>query len=312
MKPQLAESRGENKRVVFPRQCTCGIDVAATAATLFPRARSRVSPVHLRLVFLFAVSTVLAWSAPPPSLASALEYLRDQKSYSWEIINADPGPVAQQFETRRGTVTTVQQNLTPNLKGAIDRRGDMLIQREWADGLRLDTIITSDGSTVTRTPEGWMTEREILTAQAEERLSGKGATPRAIWLRRADRPDIRRPDQELAPLLKTNATFSGSGDTYHVTAEIPAPGSGATPGEGSTPPTRVSITMNLRGGLIRDYEVKVEGTRAVTRARVQVPVSDQRIVIVKYLPVTRIDIPSEAEAKLRTVKPAAGRRDGGH
>lgn len=309
MKPQLAESRVENKRVVFRARGTCGIDVTATAATLFPRAASRAFPVNLRLPVVALLLLASARGAPPAPLASAIEYLRDQKSYSWEVINADPGPVAQQFETRRGTVTTVQQNLSPNVKGTIDRQGDMLIQREWADGLRLDTIITTDGAMVTRTPEGWMTDREILTAQAEERMSGKGATPRAVWLRRADRPDIRRPDQELTPLLKTAATFSGGGDSYRVTAEIPAPGAGSSSGEASAPPTRVSITMNLRGGLIRDYEVKIEATRAVTRARVQVPVSDQRIVVVKYLPVTRIDIPSEAAAKLRAGKPPAGRRE---
>src|ERR1044072_631585 len=94
-------------------------------------------------VFGFA-STALAFAPPPTALASALEYLRDQKSYSWEVINGDPGPVAQQFETRRGTVTTVQQNMAPNTKGQIDRNGDTLLQREWSDGLRLDTIITKD------------------------------------------------------------------------------------------------------------------------------------------------------------------------
>lgn len=266
-------------------------------------ARRSLPAVHLRLLPLLVLTTMPGLAAPPAPLVSALEYLRDQKSYSWEVINADPGPVAQQFETRRGTVTTVQQNLSPNIKGSIDRRGDMLIKREWSDGLQLDTIITSDGAMVTRTPEGWMTDREILTAQAEERLSGKSATPRAVWLRRADRPDIRRPDQELAPLLKTEARFTVSGDTYIVNAQIPS--GTARPGEeSSAPPIRVSITMNLSGGVIRDYELKVEGTRAVTRARVQVPVSDQRIVIIKYLPVTKIDIPAEAAAKLLASKAA--------
>lgn len=239
---------------------------------------------------------------------SALEYLRDQKSYSWEVINADPGPVAQQFETRRGTVTTVQQSTAPNVKGSVDRNGNMLIRREWTDGLRLETIIMADGTTLTKTPEGWMTDREILTAQAAERVSAQGLTARAIWLRRADRPDLRRPDQELAPLLKTPGPFTAAGDSYTVSAVIRPAGSGKAKEEDSQPPTHVTITMNLRGGVIRDYEIKIEATRPVTRARVQVPISEQRIVVLTYLPVSKIDIPYEAEQKLRASKPAAGGR----
>ena len=97
-----------------------------------------------RPLCLLVLISVSLRASPPAALTSALEYLRDQKSYSWEAINADPGPVAQQFETRRGTITTVQQSTAPNLKGQIDRNGDMLIQREWSDGLRLDSII-NDG-----------------------------------------------------------------------------------------------------------------------------------------------------------------------
>src|SRR5215207_6540439 len=97
--------------------------------------------VRVRLLVLLFFSTPILAAAPPAALVSSLEYLRDQKSYSWEVINGDPGPVAQQFQTRRGTVTTVQQSTAPNMKGQVDRNGDMLIQREWSDGLRLDTII---------------------------------------------------------------------------------------------------------------------------------------------------------------------------
>src|SRR5436190_15502236 len=106
----------------------------------------------IRSLLIACLPAALASAAPPAALTSALEYLRDQKSFSWEVINSDPGPVAQEFQTRRGTMTTVQQSMSPNLKGQVDRNGDMLIHREWSDGLRLDTIITADGSTVTLTP----------------------------------------------------------------------------------------------------------------------------------------------------------------
>ena len=265
--------------------------------------------VPVRLLTLLLLSSATAIAAPPSALASALEYLRDQKSYSWEVINGDPGPVAQQFQTRRGTVTTVQQSMAPNLKGQIDRTGNMLIQREWADGLKLDTIITVDGSMITKTPEGWLTDREILTAQAEERLRGQAPTVRYLWLRRADRPDIRRPDQELVPFLKSNAEFEALADSY-VTKIRSRAGDPAKPNEDDAEPgTNVTVTMNLRGGMIRDYEVKIEGTRRATRARISVPVTEQRMVILTYVPVSKIEIPYEAREKMTLAKPASATKE---
>lgn len=264
-----------------------------------------------RLIRFLALPLVVApflRAAPPPALAAALEHLRSQKSFRWEVINGDPGPVAHQFETRRGTVTTVHQSTTPNMKGVLDRNGDMLIQRDWPDGLRLDSIITADGAIVTKTPEGWLTDREILTAQAEERMRGQTPTPRFQWLRRADRPDVRRPDLELAPLLKSPLEFETTGEGYVVRIRSRA-GDPAKPNDDDAEPaTNVTVTMNLRAGVIRDYEVKVEGTSRVTRARVALPVSDQRIVILSYLPVTRIDIPEEAREKLKAARAAGGAR----
>jgi hypothetical protein len=250
-----------------------------------------------RIVPLLAL-VGLVRAAPPAGLATALEYLRDQRSYSWEIINADPGPVALQFETRRGTVTSVQQNTAPHVRGQIDRRGDMRIEREWADGLRLVTVIRADGSMITETPEGWMTDREILTAQAEERLRSTTPTPRALWLRRADRPDVRRPDQELVPFLQTGGPFEFNGDSY--TARIRSrSGDPAQPNPDEDEPSiDVTVVMNVKNGIIRDYEVKIEAVRRVARSRVQIPISEQRIVILTYVPINRIDVPEAALAKL--------------
>lgn len=262
----------------------------------------------VRFCFSALLAVPLAQAAPPGALSSALEYLRDQKSYSWEIINGDPGPVAQQFETRRGTVTTVQQSNSPNVKGRLDRRGDMLIQRDWPDGLRLETIIAADGAMITKTPEGWLTDREILTAQAEERLRGQAPTERYNWLRRADRPDIRRPDQELVPFLKSSTEFEATGEGYIARIRSRA-GDPAKPNDDdSEPATNVTVTMNLRGGIIRDYEVKIEGTRRATRARISVPISEQRIVILTYVPVNQIDVPDEAREKLKTARQPASAR----
>lgn len=213
------------------------------------------------------------------------------------MINADPGPVAQNLKTRRGQVTMVQQNMSPHVRGHIDRQGDTLIEREWPDGLRLDTVIAANGTTLTNTPEGWMTNQEILDALAQEQTTRKGITPRLIWLRRADRPDLNRPDQELAPLLSSATQVETGASSYTVKGRV---GAGGGPAEGG-PSIEVSVTLNLSSGLIRDYEVRVDSTRAVTRARVQVPVSDQRIVILTYLPVRQIDIPEEVREKLKAM-----------
>jgi hypothetical protein len=250
-----------------------------------------------------AASALAARAAPPPALATALERLRDQRSYSWETINSDPGPVVQQFETRRGTVTTVDQNTSPNVKGRVDRHGDTLLQREWADGLRLDTVIAADGASVTLTPEGWLTEREILTAQAEERLRAPTPSARFLWLRRADRPGVRRPDQELVPLLQSsNVHYEATGAGYIARIRSRA-GDPAKPNDDSSEPaSNVTLTLNLRAGVIRDYEVKIEDVRRATRARIAVPVSEQRIVILTYVPVSRLDLPAAAREKLAAAR----------
>ena len=67
------------------------------------------------------------------------------------------------------------------------------------------------------------------------------------------------------------------------------------------------VTMNVRNGMIRDYEVKIDATRRATRARIAVPISEQRIVILTYVPVSRIDVPEEARAKLAAARPGGGR-----
>ncbi len=265
--------------------------------------------MSIRIVLFLLASTAVAHAALPATLLVAIERLRDQKSYTWEVINADPGPVAQRFETRRGTVTTVQQNTAPHVNGSIDAQGDIRIEREWADGVRLVTIITAAGAVATLTPEGWMSERDILTAQAEERISGGTLTPRAIWLRRADRPEVFRPDQELLPLLKTDIDFDVSGNTYTGTVLLDGEGAPIEPGS-AAPDLTVTFALNVQDGTIRDYELKLEGTRRISRARVPVPISEHRIVIITYVPVSRIDIPDEAQSKLEMIRTPATQRGG--
>jgi hypothetical protein len=259
-------------------------------------------PAHVRLLFVASLLVTAAAAATPPELTRALEFLHNQKSFSWEVINADPGPQAQQLKTRRGSIMVTQQNTSPHIRGSIDRNGDTRIEREWSDGLKLDTIIMADGRTLTNTPDGWMTPQDILAALGQARVKLSENSPRVIWLRRADRPEINRPDAELAPLLKTAGEFTVQGESYVAQARVYPNQPPNTKPEDAGPGVDVALTINLSKGLIRDYEVKVETTRAVTRARVQIPISDQRIVIVTYLPIRKVEIPEEAQAKLATMK----------
>jgi hypothetical protein len=250
---------------------------------------------------LLALWPNLAAAALPPVLASALEKLRDQRSYAWETINGDPGPITHTIQTRRGAVTSVLQNASPHVVGSVDLRGYTYIRRDWFDGLQLDLLIAPDGTMVTSTPEGWMTNQEIVEAQADERIHENRPTPRAVWLRRADRPDIRRPDEELLPLLKSTAAF-----------EEVSPGTFVTRGRVSSSPGRrldendpqsaadVAITIHVHDGIVRDYEVEIDGSRRATR--VTVPVVEHRIVILTHVSLTKVDAPSAAFEKLELAK----------
>lgn len=251
-----------------------------------------------RFPFL-ALFPLAAFAAPPADVAIALEYLRDQRSYSWEVINADPGPVPQDIQTMRGSVVTVQRNNAPNVKGRIDRAGERLILREWPDGLQLETWIAPDGTTLTRTPEGWMTAQEILTAQAEERLREGGPSPRIRWLRRADRPEFILPHEELARLLTTKAPFEAAGDDAYVVRGRAVPGEDAFDDDRGY---NVVVTLRLRGGVIRDYEVEIDGTHAIRQAGVKIPVNEHRIVVVNYVPISKLDLPPEARAKMAAAR----------
>lgn len=236
-----------------------------------------------------------------PALVAAVEHLRAQRSYSWEVINADPGPVAQTIETRRGAKIAVQQNFAPHVKGALAANGDMLLKRDWADGMVLETFVAADGQTITRTPEGWLTNQDVLTAMAEERINTGAPSVRYLWLRKADRPDIVRPDEELPSIVRAATECEVSGDAYTLRIHFDATARERA-GLGSLDITAI---INVRSGVIRDYQLTVQGSRNLARAGLQLPLSDDRFVILTYLPVRRLDVPDEALAKLRPLKPSA-------
>lgn len=234
----------------------------------------------------------------PKALANAVQDLRSQRSYSWEVINADPGAVAQSTETRRGTVTTVQQNFAPHILGTRDSNGDILLKRDWPDGLQMDTLVTVRGQIVTKTPEGWLNNQEVVNAMAEERMNNTGPSPRSQYLRRSDRPDIRRPDEELAAAVAAAEDFEVNGDTYVAHIQI-GENAGARSGLSAL---NVTLTVNLSRGVVRDYQLTVQGSRSMARVGVNIPVSDDHFVILTYIPVRKLDVPDEAWAKVTPAK----------
>jgi hypothetical protein len=99
--------------------------------------------------------------------------------------------------------------------------------------------------------------------------------------------------------------FEVQGNAYTARIRFNSTGQPSTAEDGE-PATTVTVTMNLSGGAVRDYEIKIEGTRREGRSRIGIPVSEQRIVIITYLPVSRITIPPEAKEKLDLAKLPAG------
>lgn len=254
--------------------------------------------IWLTIVAIVTASPRCALAQIPPALATAIQHLQAERSYSWEVINADPGPVAQTAETRRGRVNYVQQNLAPHIKGKVTSNGEMLLQRDWSDGLQLDTLVTADGQTLTCTPDGWLTSQEVLTSIAEERSSNGIPSPRYQWLRRADRPDTTRPDQELPAAVKAASEFEAQGGTYVARIRF----SDKARERAGMGELEVTLTINLRGGVVRDYQMTVQGSRTLARSGIQLPVGDDRFVILTYLPVRKLDVPDEAWAKLKSPK----------
>jgi hypothetical protein len=253
------------------------------------------------LLSLLAFATA-AFAAQPAELATALQGLRDQRSYKWEVINGDPGPVAAEVQTRRGTFTTVRQNTSPHIKGTLATTGEMFCELDWPDGLRMDAFVSADGITVVRTPEGWMIGPEVLAALAEERARITKPSERYSWLQRADRPLLLRPDQDLAPFLKGAGVTEVSGDSYIARARVRPDGWMVAADDDSGPSYAVTFTLNVRRGTLRDYEVRIEGAQNLARSGVQLPVNDTRIVILTYVPVTRIDVPDEVRTKASVKK----------
>ncbi|MBI5767729.1 MAG: hypothetical protein HZA93_08025 [Verrucomicrobia bacterium] len=251
----------------------------------------------MRTILLLVLATGVVFARQPPELAAALQNLREQRSYKWEVINGDPGPVATQQQTRRGTVTAVRQNSSPHIKGTLAASGDAHFLLEWPDGVSLEAFVPADGNPVIRTPEGWMTGAEVLAALAEERARITEPSERYLWLRRADRPLLLRPDQDLAPFLKGAGVSEISGDSYIARARVRPDGWVVAADDEQQPSYAVTFTLNVRRGTLRDYEVRIEGAQTFARAGVQLPVNDTRIVILTYVPVSRIEVPDEVRAK---------------
>ena len=272
----------------------------------FSALTARLAPGGAWLVGVVALTALPVRGALPPELAAAMQNLRDQRSYSWEVINGDPGPVAQSVETARGIIKTVQQNTSPHIRGRISATGEMLLEIEWPDGLAMQTFVAADGARVTNTPDGWLSRQEVLEEIAAERMRAGGSSVRMQWLQLADALDIRRPDQELAPFSDNRREFESTGEMFVCRVQI-QPGKTAANDEQTETIGEAVISIHVSSGVVRDYEIKSEVARYVSRSRIPVVINGDRIVILTYLSVGRINVPDEARAKLTPVRPKAVR-----
>src|SRR5438094_950646 len=101
-------------------------------------------------------------------------------------------------------------------------------------------------------------------------LGSRAAPPAAVVTALEYLPDGRRPAQESSPMLKSTTPFEAvADDTYVARGKVRPAGAGKSDDDESTPAFDVVITLHLSGGMVRDYDVTIEGSRAVSRARVQ-------------------------------------------
>ena len=142
-----------------------------------------------------------------------------------------------------------------------------------------------------------MTGPEVLAALAEERARIVEPSERYLWLRRADRPLLIRPDQDLAPFIKGAGVTEVSGESYIARARVRPDGWVIAADDEQQPSYAVTFTLNVRRGTLRDYEVRIEGAQTFARSGVQLPVNDTRIVILTYVPVSKVDVPDDVRAK---------------
>ncbi len=272
---------------------------------MFPALTAKLAPGGAWVACIVALTAVSVRAALPAELAAAMQNLRDQRSYSWEVINGDPGPVAQSVETARGTIKTVQQNTSPHIRGRFSATGEMLLEFEWSDGLAMQTLVGADGARVTNTPDGWLSRQEILEEIAAERMRPGGPSARLRWLQLADAMDTRRPDQELAPFFDNRREFETAGDVFVCRVRIQSGNSAANDEQTQTVGEAV-VSIHVSGGVLRDYEIKSEVARYVSRSRIPVVINGDRIVILTYVSVGRINVPDDARAKLKPGRPRAG------
>jgi hypothetical protein len=272
---------------------------------VFPALTGKLARRSTLAVGILALAAPAVSAASAPELAAAMQNLRDQRSYSWEIINGDPGPVSQSVETARGTIKTVQQNTAPHVRGRLSANGEMLLEFDWPDGLAMQTFVRADGTRVTNTPEGWLSRAEILEAIAAERMRPGGPSSRMQWLQLADAMDTRRPDQELTPLFDNRREFETTGDLFvcHLRIQTGNPAAGE---EQAQTVGEAVVSIHVSDGVLRDYEIKSEVARYVSRARIPIMINGDRIVILTYLSVGRLNVPEEARAKLKAARPRSG------
>ena len=262
---------------------------------------------------------------PLAEVAATFERLRDQPSYAWETLEGSPGGVNSPgvFKTpyglARGSVTV--ERIVPHVQGVKRSDGTTVISAESPRDSGATAVIPPGGGGVVSTPAGWLTRAELqplLDAAIKKNDPGRNALQIA-----SAALATKRPEMELAALIRDVRTFKPAGD--EITGDLSARMAGIVYGPSPTHPLvkdiSGSISFQIKDGLIRSYTVRTEAT--VTIRNVLPPVGGRRegegridesppmeekhetMTIINYAPAAVPRIPEAAARKLAQMKPAA-------
>lgn len=280
-----------------------------------------------RFAFCLLVAATLArlQADPLDEVAAAYRRLREERSYSWETMEGNPGGINAPgvFKTpyglARGSVTV--ERIVPHVQGMKRSDDSTIIVAETPRDSGATAVIPPGGGGVVSTPTGWMTREELQPlVQAAVK---KGSSSRNALQIASAALATKRPEVELAVLINDVHGFHRIGDDMvgELSPRIADWVFGPAPSHLLVKDVTGSISLQLRDGLIRSYTVRTEATviirnvlpplggRREGEGRVdESPPTEEKhetTTIIDYAPSTVPKIPDGAVRRLAQLKPAA-------
>lgn len=249
---------------------------------------------NLILAFTLALTPALFAEGPADDVKAAAKKLADAGSYSW--TSTSPGQ-----EGRGGM----------NLEGKTEKGTACL---KWTFGDRTSESFIRDGKTAVKTEEGWKSGEELEAASKEN--SGGDGQRRGFRGAMAARiaQNFKTPAAEAETLAAGVKELKKDGDTIsgdlteEAATERLSFGGRRRGGDGNSggPPAptnaKGSVKFWIKDGALAKYEVTVSGTFEFNGESRDI--NRTTTTEIKDCGATKLDIPSEAAAKL----PAAGEK----